>query len=126
MEDTYFDIVPIIDKLLTPIVNDNIIVQSGWYDENLGKTHVTYCELNDNTESVSDDEIESINHTVQIDVWGFDDLETVKIKEKIRKIINNVDEISNVTGENLSEKLADNSILYHKALRFDYLEVLEN
>lgn len=126
MEETYFDIVPIVYELLTPIINENISVESGWYNDKLNKTHVTYCELNDNLDTVSDDEVESINHTVQIDVWGFDDLETLKIKEKIRKIINNVDEISNVIGENLSEKIEDNSILYHKALRFDYLEVLEN
>lgn len=125
MEDKYFDIVPIIDELLKPIAS-KITVQSGWYDENLNEMHVTYCELNDDIESSSDDEVESISHTIQIDVWGFDDLETLKIKEKIRKIINNVDEISNVTGENLSETLEDNSILYHKALRFEYLEVLEN
>lgn len=126
MEETYFDIVSIVYELLTPIINENISVESGWYNDKLNKTHVTYCELNDNLDTVSDDEVESINHTVQIDVWGFDDLETLKIKEKIRKIINNVDEISNVIGENLSEKIEDNSILYHKALRFDYLEVLEN
>ena len=124
--EAYFDIVPIIYKLLRASIEEDISIESGWYNEDIQETHVTYCELDDDINNASDDEVESISHTVQIDIWGFDDLETLKIKEKIRKIINNVDEISNVKGQNLSETLENNRTLYHKALRFDYLEVLEN
>lgn len=124
MED-YFDIVSIIYKLLRPAIDEEISIESGWYNKNILKTHVTYCELDDEIDDASDDEVESIIHTVQIDIWGFDDLETLKIREKIRKIINNIDEIGNVRGEVLNETLEDNTTLYHKALRFDYLEVLQ-
>lgn len=124
MED-YFDIVSIIYKLLRPAIDEEISIESGWYNKNILKTHVTYCELDDEIDDASDDEVESIIHTVQIDIWGFDDLETLKIREKIRKIINNIDEICNVRGEVLNETLEDNTTLYHKALRFDYLEVLQ-
>lgn len=115
-----FDIVPIVAKALKPISNDGYVVQTGWYDENIDKTHVTFVELNDNTEDSSDDEEESVSHLIQVDVWSYDDIESNSIKQRVKSLLQKSGFFYE-DGENLPE-VKNNKKFYHRALRFTYCE----
>ncbi|MGL5084260.1 MAG: hypothetical protein ACRC68_00835 [Clostridium sp.] len=110
------DIIEFIAKALTEISNRGIYVVSGWYDEDINDTHITFCELNDRQGDVSDDEEESIIHLIQIDIWSKKD--EWKLKKEIKKLMAQSD-FGYVDGEDLFET---DTKIYHKAMRFDYLE----
>ena len=118
-----FDIIATIDKILAPLSKE-VRIKAGWYDENIKKTHITFCELGDYTEDNSDDEEESITHTVQVDVWGTDDEETLKYKLICKDLLLK-NGFTYTAGENLWETLKDGKILYHKAIKLKYLEILQ-
>ena len=64
------DIIEIIAKALESISLKGITVVQGWYDENINDTHITFCELSDRSNNISDDEEEDIVHILQIDIWS--------------------------------------------------------
>ena len=39
--EAYFDIVPIIYKLLRTVIEEDISIESGWYNKDIQGTHVT-------------------------------------------------------------------------------------
>lgn len=115
-----FDIVPIISDALQPISKLGYTVQTGWYDESIEKTHITFLELTDSTEDSSDDEEESVKHLIQVDVWSYDDIESNKLKEKAKALLKKSGFFYE-DGENIPE-IKDNKKFYHRALRFTYCE----
>lgn len=110
------DIIEIIAKALESISLRDITVVQGWYDENINDTHITFCELSDRSNNISDDEEEDIAHTIQIDIWSKKD--EWKLKKEVKKLMITSD-FGYIDGQDFFE--VDTKI-YHKALRFSYLE----
>ncbi|MGG7142483.1 hypothetical protein ACQPVP_03355 [Clostridium nigeriense] len=110
------DIIEIIAKALDTISKRSITVVQGWYDENISDTHITFCELSDRSNNLSDDEEEDIAHTIQIDIWSLKD--EWELKKEIKKLMLRND-FGYIDGEDFFET---DTKIYHKALRFNYLE----
>jgi hypothetical protein len=110
------DIIEIIAKVLKDISDRGITVVQGWYDENINDTHITFCELSDRSNNISDDKEEDILHTIQVDIWSKKD--EWKLKKEVKNLMIDND-FGYVEGRDLFE--IDTKI-YHKALRFNYLE----
>lgn len=110
------DIIEFIAKVLSEISSRGICVISGWYDEDINDTHITFCELNDATGDVSDDEEESIIHHIQVDIWSSRD--EWKLKKEVKKLMLKND-FGYVDGKDSYENKPK---IYHRAMRFDYVE----
>lgn len=110
------DIIETIAKALEGIASRGITVVQGWYDENINDTHITFCELSDRSNSISDDEEEEIAHTIQIDIWSKKD--EWKLKKEVKKLMLNSD-FGYIEGQDFFEP---DTKIYHKSLRFSYLE----
>lgn len=114
------DIIEVVARALKEISDRGITVVQGWYDENINDTHITFCELSDRTNEVSDDEEESIAHTIQVDIWSKKD--EWQLKKEVKKLMINND-FGYIEGQDFIEVDKNNgSVLYHKALRFNYVE----
>lgn len=113
------DIIKIIAKSLEPISLKGIPVVQGWYDKNINDTHITFTLLNDSVNSVSDDEEETISYFIQIDIWGKKD--EWKLKKEVKKLMLESD-FGYDDGQDFFE---NDTKIYHKALRFKYVEDLE-
>ena len=110
------DIIEIIAKALEEISKWGITVVQGWYDENINDTHITFCELSDRSNNISDDEEEDIAHTIQVDIWSKKD--EWKLKKEVKKL-----KLSNDFGYlDGADFFEPDTKIYHKALRFSYLE----
>ena len=110
------DIIEVIAKALESISLKGITVVQGWYDENINDTHITFCELSDRSNNISDDEEEDIIHILQIDIWSKKD--EWKLKKEVKKLMLNND-FGYIEGQNFFEP---DTKIYHKSLRFSYLE----
>lgn len=107
------DIVAILDELLT-----SVNASFGWYNKDLDITHVTFIQIGDKPTEYSDDEETGTVYTVQIDIWGKDDYETMQKKNIIRELMKN-SEFGYIDGQDLYE---DDTKIYHKALRYQILD----
>lgn len=110
------DIIEIIAKALESISSRGITIVQGWYDKNINDTHITFCELSDRSNNISDDEEEDIIHTIQVDIWSKSD--EWKLKKEIKRLMINND-FGYIDGQDFLET---DTKIYHKALRFNYLE----
>ncbi|WP_300856811.1 hypothetical protein [uncultured Clostridium sp.] len=110
------DIIKIIAVALEDISKRGITVVQGWYDGNINDTHVTFCLLNDRNNNVSDDEVEDVVYTVQVDIWSKND--EWKLKKEIKNLMIKND-FSYLDGADFFET---DTKIHHKALRFNYLE----
>lgn len=110
------DIAKVISEVLKDISNRGITVVQGWYDENINNTHITFRELNDRSNDISDDTEENVVHTIQIDIWSRND--EWELKKEVKKLMLSSD-FGYVEGQDFFET---DTRIYHKALRFIYLE----
>ena len=110
------DIIEIIAEALKSISDKGITVVQGWYDKNINDTHITFCELSDRSNNISDDEEEDIAHTIQVDIWSKKD--ELKLKKEVKKLMLNND-FGYIDGADFFEI---ETKIYHKSLRFSYLE----
>ena len=110
------DIIAIVAKALESISLKGITVVQGWYDENINDTHITFCELSDRSNNISDDLEEDIAHTIQIDIRSKKN--EWKLKKEVKKLMLNND-FGYIDGADFFET---EDKIYHKALRFSYLE----
>lgn len=110
------DIIEIIAKALESISFRGITVVQGWYDQNINDTHITFCELSDRSNNISDDEEEDIVHTIQVDIWSLKD--EWKLKKEVKKLMV-LNDFGYIDGQDFIEP---DTKIYHKALRFSYLE----
>ena len=110
------DIIEFIANVLEPISSKNISVVQGWYDENINSTHITFCELSDRSNDISDDEEENIEHTIQVDIWSKED--EWQLKKEVKKLMISND-FGYIEGQDFFEIETG---IYHKALRFNYIE----
>lgn len=113
----------IIEKIDTVLSNtlDPLGISSfyGWYDANINDTHVTFTLISDNEEDYSDDDAESVNYLVQVDIWSKENMED--LKKTIKSTMKTLDNCTYSDGADLYE---DDVKIYHKALRFNVLEVV--
>ena len=114
----------IIEKIDTVLSNtlEPLSIQSfyGWYDKNINDTHVTFILISDNEDDYSDDEAESVNYLIQVDIWSKKNMED--LKKTIKLAMKTLDNCTYSTGADLYE---DDTQIYHKALRFNVLEAIE-
>ena len=115
------DIIEKIDTVLTNTLEPlNIESFYGWYDEDINDTHVTFTLISDNEEDYSNDEAESVNYLVQVDIWSKENMED--LKKTIKLSMKSLNNCTYFDGADLYE---DDVKIYHKALRFNILEVVE-
>lgn len=108
------DIIEKIDNILSKVVEPlGIASFYGWYDENIGDTHVTFILLNDTDGDFSDDEAETNTQLVQVDIWSKENMED--LKKFIKNAMKSIDNCCYSDGADLYEKDVQ---IYHKALRF--------
>ncbi len=79
------DIIEMAADALKPIQDGGIQVQQGWYDEKIGKVHVTLWNLGDYEGGHSDDAEEIEVASVQVNIWSGKD--QVAMKKRIRKLM---------------------------------------
>jgi len=107
----------VLSNALTPL---GIKSGYGWYDKDINDTHCTFLGLSDNDTDFSDDEAETNEKYIQVDLWAKQNVEDVK--KVIKKAMLNMDNCRYSDGKDLIE--TDTGI-YHYALRFYISEVIE-
>lgn len=108
------DIIEKIDTQLGTLLDDlDIEYFYGWYDEDINNTHVTFTVISDEEDNFADDDAESINYLMQVDIWSKENMED--LKKEIKKCMKSIDNCTYNDGADLYE--IDTKI-YHKALRF--------
>lgn len=111
------DIIEKIDTQLGTLLDDTDIEYFyGWFDKDINDTHVTFTLISDNEEDYSDDNAESINYLIQVDIWSKENMED--LKKIIKKCIKSMDNCTYSDGADLYETDVK---IYHKALRFNVL-----
>ena len=111
------DIIALVSKSLEPL---NIMVIEGWYDKELNKTHITVHEYLDSEDDFQDDEASELEHNMQVDIWSMDSIEAYNLKKQVKKLLKE-NGFKFTSGQDLPES---DTKIYHKALRFTYLEEL--
>lgn len=91
-------------------------VRYGWYDENMQSTHVTYFIVTEAPGEDSDDDIESLTYTIQVDVWSMSD-DDKKIKQQIIKLMR----AQGFGFEDSADLFETDTKIYHKAMHFNYV-----
>ncbi|WP_160684691.1 hypothetical protein [Clostridium sp. C2-6-12] len=115
------DIIEKIDAVLSNVLEPlGISSFYGWYDEEIDKTHVTFTLISDNEDDYSDDEAESVDYLVQVDIWSKENMED--LKKTIKFTMKTIENCTYSDGADLYE---DDVKIYHKALRFNVLEAIE-
>lgn len=114
------DIIEKIDKQLGTLLDDKEIEYFyGWYDKDINDTHVTFTLISDEEDDHADDEAESINYLFQVDIWSKENME--ELKKTIKKCMKSIDNCTYSNGADLYEP---DTKIYHKALRFNVVEVI--
>lgn len=101
-------------KILENIPN----VYEGWYREDIKETHVTFFKYAESPIEFSDDEFESIENSIQVDVWGTDKEETETTKEEVKNLLLK----SGFNWTDSNNDFESEIGLYHLAMRFNYQE----
>lgn len=79
------DIVKMASDALKQIEDSGIPVQQGWYDEGIGKMHVTLWSLGDYEGGHSDDTEEVEIASLQVNIWSKKD--QISVKNRIKKLM---------------------------------------
>ena len=115
------DIIETIDSILLSALSPLSIKSFyGWYDSNINETHVTFIQLNDTDTDYADDEAESVEYYVQVDIWSKDNMES--LKKTIKTAMKTIDNCTYNQGIDFYET---DIKLYHKALRFYIVEEVD-
>lgn len=109
------DIIALVSEALSSL---NVDVIEGWYDKELNKTHITVHEYLDQENGFQDDEASELEHNIQLDIWSKDSLEAYNLKKQVRKLLKE-NGFKYESGQDFYEVETG---IYHKALRFTYLE----
>jgi len=67
------DIIKDAADALSSVNERDIIVMQGWYDKDIGKTHVTLWDLGEVEQDHSDDDAETEIHSVQVTIFSKED-----------------------------------------------------
>ena len=99
-----------INEIIISLLADIAPISYGWFTGSK-ENHITFFEYNMLGDNYMDDELYSMKHSIQVDLWGYSNLED--IKNKIIKILIANDFIF-IDCKDLFE--AEKS-LYHKVIR---------
>lgn len=113
------DILKLVNAALATL---GIIVVYGWYDENLA-THITFLEFDNLQSDYSDDEAETEEHYIQVDIWTKDVAESQTLKKHVKTLMKNAGFFYE-DGADLVETKEDGTQLWHIAQRFLIIENL--
>lgn len=99
---------------------DKQVVFESWYRQDIDLTHIVFQQIEEKPKSFSDDEIESVEHVVSVDVFGKDSREVHKMKVDAIKHMRNAGFVWTGTGYEYLREID----YYHQELKFYYLEEL--
>lgn len=116
--EEYFDIVKLVFESLKSL---NIPAIEGWYDKELNKTHITFFEYLEIPEGYLEDEEASISHNIQLDIWTTNSKEGLVLKNKVKKLLKQ----NGFYMEDSKDQFEEDTGIYHKAMRFNYIEELD-
>lgn len=106
-------------KILESLKDLGVPVLYGWYDESLNKTHITFFTFNEIPEDYSDDDYESLENYIQVDIWSKENVES--LKRKIKKAMKD----NGFRYTDGRDQFEIDRKLYHKALRFCIADIEE-
>lgn len=106
------DIIERAADALQELSKEGIIVQQGWYDEDIETLHVTLWNLGDYDGGHSDDEAEIEVASVQVNIWSKED--QVKLKKRIKKLMKKAGFYFMGSNDNLET----DTKIYMNAMRF--------
>lgn len=109
------DIIKLAADALTPIAQEGIVVQQGWYDKNINDTHVTLWNLGTSPTGHSDDADEVIAGIIQVTIFSQKD--EVALARRIKKLM--VAAGFTWTGGDQDDTQSDSGIVM-KPQRFSY------
>lgn len=112
------DMLALISSILASL---NIPIVAGWYDANIGQTHITFLEFDNEEDDFSDDEAETEVHYIQFDIWTLDVDEAQSLKKQVKKLLKQ----NGFVFQNGVDQFESDTKLWHIAQRFIYLESLE-
>ncbi len=107
-EDEGFDLAAYIADVVGQVTG--IHTEYGWYNQEINKTHISFCFLSETDIDFSDDEAEGVQITVQVDIWSKEDCP--KLKKKVKKILKK----SGFQYQKGMDDFEEEKGLYHKAL----------
>lgn len=99
----------------------NVDIIEGWYDKELKKTHITVHEYLTRDSDFCDDENLTVEHNIQVDVWGEFSNEVNDLRDFCKNSLKKAGFMFN-QGEDLYET---DTKIYHRAMRFTYIEELK-
>lgn len=115
------DIIKKAAEALAELTNEGIIIQQGWYDENINKLHITLWDLGDYDGSgkYSDDEQEIEIASIQVNIWS--DKDQIKLKKRVKRLMEKADFYYMGSNDNVET----NTKIFMNAARFMAVEERE-
>lgn len=111
-QKTELDLVSYISNLIGIA---GVEAQEGWYREDIEDTHVSFYFMEDADGDYSDDEAETEEYYIQVDLWSSQDC--YELKKKIKKILQ-LGGFGYIAG---NDQYEEDKGLYHKAMRIYYM-----
>lgn len=100
-----------INEMLISILSDfQVPVRYGWY-EGEKQTNITFFEYLMQGADYQDDEMVSCTHNIQVDIWGYTNIEQLK-NQVIKALLKN-----NFLLVDCKDLFEEDIKLYHKAIR---------
>ena len=113
------DVIQLAADALKTVSDAGTIVQQGWYDESLGKLHVTLWSLGDREAGHSDDGCEIEAASIQVNIWS--DSDQQKLKQLIKKLMKE----AGFTYTDGSDELEPDTRVFINAMRFQIIQEAE-
>lgn len=102
-----------LNELIISLLSDIAPTSYGWFKDN--GTHITFFEYNMRGQDYSDDELVRTAHSIQVDIWGYENLENMK-KKIIKTLLEN-----NFSFTDSKDLFEAEKGLYHKSMRFSII-----
>lgn len=102
-------------KILENVKN----VYEGWYKQDINYTHVTFLVYNIKPTNFSNSDYESIDKSIQVDIWGKDRDEV----REVEKQVNNLLQQNNFVFIEGNRDFETDTLIQHNSLRFSFLDV---
>lgn len=113
------DILNEVAKALKTLSDNGITCVCGWYDKHIHKTHITFYEMQESVNEYSEDVEEELLHSIQVDIWSARD--DIELKKEVKKLMKAAG-FAFIDSNDLYET---DTKIYHKAMRFNFIEESE-
>lgn len=108
------------EQIIQALKQFNIPIFYGWYDDSIQNTHITFFSYLDNESEFEDDENTAMDIYYQIDLWSYENIES--LKKQVKQALKDIGFNYISSSDDFEQK--NNKNLYHKAMKF-YIEVQE-